>query len=74
MHTVGFKLGTGVEYKAFPSWTLGADIATVIRREDKITDDSNNGLAEERTSGDFSFQISCKWSFGVRNQAAQQVK
>lgn len=74
LHTVGFKLGTGVEYKAFPGWTLGADIATVLRRDVKISADSNDDLAQERTSGDFSFQLSCKWSFGRNNPTTGRIR
>ena len=68
LHTVGFRLGAAVEYKAFPGWTLGADIGSVIRRDASISSDSNDDLAQEKMNGEFFFQVSCKWSFGGRSQ------
>lgn len=68
LHTVGFKLGAGAEYKASPGWTFGADMGTVIRRDADVSAsaDSSGELAQDRMNGEFFFQASCKWSFGGR--------
>ncbi len=67
-HTVGFKLGTGAEYKLLPALTLGADIAAVLRRDIRIATDSDNDVMAEKTNGDIFFQASCRYNFGgIRN-------
>jgi len=74
LHTSGVKLGAGVEYKVLRDWALGTDIDMVLRRDDSISSDSNNDLAQASTAHDFLFQAFCKYSFGSWNQHKEELK
>ena len=74
LHSSGVKLGVGAEYKVFTAWTLGADIATVLRRDDSISSDSQNDLAQDKTAHDYIFQAFCKYSFDSRHQHREESK